>query len=214
VRARRPARAGRGPVVVTAIAPARELELWAWRHPRALGAAGRCIGRTDLAVDRRKARRLAGRIRAAARRHGLPREIWTSPLQRAADVGKVLRAWGWTHRIDARLVELDFGRWDGRPWREIDPVEVAAWEADFVHHAPGGGESLAALRERVAGFVDERSADSSQRGAAVLVVSHAGWMSAAAPGRACVDAAHWPAPTPTMGLRRMHLVTHAAAASL
>jgi alpha-ribazole phosphatase len=175
--------------------------LWVWRHPRAIGAAGRCIGRTDLGVDRRKAKRLAARIRQAARRHGLPREIWTSPLRRAAAVGRVLRGWGWAHHVDTRLAELDFGRWDGRAWHEIAPADVARWEADFVHHAPGGGESQAALRSRIEDFLAEISA----RGSAprpVLVVSHAGWIGALLAGAACHDAARWPAPVACMHLRR------------
>jgi alpha-ribazole phosphatase len=184
------------------------LEVWAWRHPRAIGSAGRCVGRTELAVDRRKAKRLAGRIRAAARRHGLPREIWTSPLTRAADVGRILRSWGWTHRIDARLVELDFGAWDGRPGSLIPYSEVAAWEADFVHHAPGGGESQADLRTRVTDFIDglrPRTDAASPSRTRALVVSHAGWITALCAGDDCTDAGRWPKPVPTMGLRRVRL---------
>ena len=177
------------------------VDLWAWRHPRAIGAAGRCIGRTDLAVDRRKAKRLAARIRQAARRHGLPREIWTSPLRRAFEVGRVLRGWGWTHRVDERLLELDFGRWDGRPWCEIAHAEVALWEADFVHHAPGGGESQAELRLRIEQFLVARSENDTGVSPA-LVVTHAGWIGALLSGGELDDAAHWPAPTPHMGLRR------------
>jgi len=177
-------------------------ELWAWRHPRAIGAAGRCIGRTDLAVDRRKAKRLAARIRQAARRHGLPREIWTSPLRRAAEVGRVLRRWGWTHHVDERLLELDFGSWDGSPWHQIDRADVACWEADFVHHAPGGGESQMALRVRVAQFVAARLAN-DVGASPVLVVTHAGWIGALLAGGEVDDAAQWPAPVPCMGLRRV-----------
>ena len=177
------------------------VDLWVWRHPRAIGAAGRCIGRSDLAVDPRKAKRLAARIRQAARRHGLPREIWTSPLQRAAAVGRVLRGWGWRHHVDARLHELDFGDWDGLSWRDIDRGEVARWEADFVHHAPGGGESQAALRSRIEAFL----AETAPRGAGprpVLAVSHAGWISAWLAGGECRDAADWPAPVRHMCLCR------------
>ena len=134
------------------------LEFWLWRHPRPIGAAGRCIGRTDLALDHRRAKRLAHQIRRAARRHQLPRQIWTSALQRCALVGRQLARWGWMHRIDDRLQELDFGHWDGQPWSAIAPAEVAAWEADFAHHAPGGAESLAALRRRCLGFCTDQAA--------------------------------------------------------
>ena len=143
--------------------------IWAWRHPRPVRADDRCIGRTDAPVDPRRARRLARRIQRAARKHDLPHEIWTSPLHRCADVGRWLRRWGWVHRIDAALIEMDFGAWDGKLWSTIPRHEVEAWNQDFAGYAPGGGESLTAMLERAAGW----------RGAGVkLVVAHAGWMRA------------------------------------
>jgi alpha-ribazole phosphatase len=145
--------------------------LHAWRHPRAPGAEGRCIGgRTELRVDPRRAKRLAHRIRAFARQHGLPRLVVTSPLQRSRAVGRWLARWGWHHRIDAALGELDFGRWDGQPWTAVPRAEFDAWCADFERQAPGGGETVAALLQRVRGF---------DPGAARIVVTHGGWLSAA-----------------------------------
>src|SRR5690606_32654809 len=79
-----------------------------WRHPRAMQVAGRCIGHVDVVVMPRKARRLAHRIRQFARVNRLPACIWTSDLQRSLCVGRVLAGWGWTHRVDADLREVDF----------------------------------------------------------------------------------------------------------
>ena len=93
--------------------------VWAWRHPRTRAAEGRCIGRSDVPVDRRKAKRLARRVDRAARAAGLPRVVVTSTLRRSAAVGRWLRRWGWIHRQDPALVELDFGRWEGRRWSDI-----------------------------------------------------------------------------------------------
>lgn len=174
-------------------------ETWCWRHPRAAGAAGRCIGRTDLPVDPRKAKRLAHRIRDCARRHGLPRCVATSPLRRARDVGRWLRRWGFALRVDTRLAEMDFGAWDGRRWSEIPFDEVAAWEADFLHHRPGGGESLAALLVRVQAWLDEGGR------APRLVVTHGGWLNACRhlqqPSGTAPQAARWPAAPPHGALR-------------
>ena len=144
-----------------------------WRHPRPLAAPGLCIGRSDVPVDARKAKRLAHRIRQHARRHAGPRLVWTSPLARAADVGRWLRRWGWRHRLDARLNELDFGRWDGRPWSLVAQTEVDLWCEAFASSAAGGGESVEALMSRCAAFLAE------QGGASVYVVGHAGWINAA-----------------------------------
>ena len=175
------------------------LHAWvvAWRHPRPQGAEGRCIGRTDLPVDRRKARRLAHRIRAAARRQGWPRVVYTSSLQRCAAVGRVLRGWGWRHVVDDALIEADFGAWDGQPWSAIPWVEVDAWCADFTDHAPGGGEPLRAVLARVARWPDPAACCPGNVAAVPrLVVAHAGWMLARqwqlAQPRPPEQAAQWP----------------------
>jgi alpha-ribazole phosphatase len=162
-------------------------------------AESRCIGRTDLSVDRRKAKRLAGRIRATVRRHGLPRTVWASPLHRCAAVGEVLGRWGFAVRTDQRLAEIDFGRWDGLAWSAIGEAEVSAWANDLLHHRPGGGESLADVARRAHAFADEALRDPAGMR---LVVGHGGWINAlqqvsaaaASAPAASLPAAHWPAP--------------------
>ena len=170
------------------------MTLWVWRHPRAQGAAGRCLGRTDVPVDPRRAKRLAHRIRATARRHGLPKVVMSSPLHRSCAVGRWLRRWGWQHRVDPALAEMDFGAWDGRAWTDIAQAEVAAWCQDFLHHAPGRGESLHRFFTRVQAWPTPQGD--------ACVVGHAGWMQArrwlgtGAPWPSRAD--QWPAP-PTHG---------------
>lgn len=171
------------------------VQLHAWRHPPALGAEGRCIGRIDLPVDRRRAKRQAHQMRALARRLGLPRAVVTSPLRRCKEVGRWLARWGWHHRVDLALVEVDFGTWDGQPWASVPREAVDAWCADFADHPPGGGEPVAALLQRVAAF---------DPGDARLVVTHGGWLSAARwwqqAGAAAPRADRWP-PPPRPGQR-------------
>lgn len=157
-----------------------------WRHPKPQGAAGRCIGgRTDLPVDPRKAKRLAHRIRAHARRHGLPREVVTSPLVRAAAVGRCLKRWGFRWQIDAALAEMDFGGWDGRPWSEIPPCEFDRWTDDFCAFGFNGGESLDMLRARATRWQPR----------CALAVGHGGWITARCwPAGAVPTPANWPRP--------------------
>lgn len=162
--------------------------LWVWRHPRPSGAAGRCVGAgTDLPVHWRRSKRLARRVQKFAQRHHLPKIVYSSPLQRCADVGAWLKAWGWRHCLEPALLELDFGSWEGRTWAEIGQHEVDSWIADFVSQAPGGGESLATLLER---------AGSWQPQAGCLVVSHGGWILArrwrAEQGQVLPTAESWP----------------------
>ena len=160
-----------------------------WRHPKPRGAAGRCIGaRTDLPVDSRKAKRLAHRIRAHARRHGLPREVVTSPLARAAEVGRWLHRWGFRWQVDAALAELDFGAWDGQPWSAIARDAFDRWMDDFCGFDFDGGEPLAALLARAAAWQPP----------CALAVGHGGWITAwrwarRSPGVQPTPAT-WPAP--------------------
>lgn len=163
--------------------------LYAWRHPPARAAQGRCIGHTDLPVDPRKAKRLAHRLRAQARRLGLPRVVCTSPLARGREVGRWLARWGWQHRVDAALSELHFGAWEGRTWAAVPAAEVEAWCQHFLTQGPGGhGEPVPALLARVQGF---------EPGLCRLLVTHGGWLSAALwlqhQGAAPPEAARWPA---------------------
>ena len=167
--------------------------LLVWRHPRPEGAAGLCVGSgTDLPVPPRRAKRLARRIQQTARRERLPHRIHCSPLRRCADVAGWLRRWGWQVRIDAALLELDFGSWDGRPWAAIGKAELDAWVASFAEHRPGSGESLRQMLARAAAWVP--SADDE---GAVMVVGHGGWMLARRwlqqQGQVLPDAASWPA---------------------
>lgn len=164
------------------------MALTIWRHPRPEGVAGLCIGAgSDPPVHWRRAKRLARRIQAHARRHRLAHEVVTSPRSRCADVGVWLARWGWRHRTDATLLELDFGAWDGRRWDDIGAAALAAWTDDFLQHRPGGGESLAALLARAVQPLDT-----------ALAVGHGGWMLARRwqlewPGEA-PKAVNWPAP--------------------
>lgn len=165
--------------------------LTVWRHPRPAAVVGRCIGRTEVPVDRRKAKRLAHRIRARARREGWPRVVVTSPLSRCADVGRWLACWGWQHRVDACLAELHFGDWDGKLWQDIAAADIEAWTLDFADHAPGGGESVRQLMARCRAFM------AACGDGPMCVVGHAGWVNTARwvvagrtePG----TAAEWPA---------------------
>lgn len=140
-----------------------------WRHPAPVGAQGRCVGGlTDLPVDPRKAKRLAHRIRVHARRHGLARCVVTSPLRRATDVGRWLRRWGFAWHIDPALAEMNFGRWDGKPWTTITHQEFDRWMNDFTGFDFDGGEPLADLLARAAAWQPP----------CALAVGHGGWITA------------------------------------
>jgi alpha-ribazole phosphatase len=80
--------------------------------------------------------------------------IHTSPLARCRIVADALaEAWGQAPPApDERLLEMDFGAWEGRPWDEISRADLDRWAGDLAGFAPPGGETGAALVARVTGF--------------------------------------------------------------
>jgi len=77
--------------------------------------------------------------------------------------------------IDARLIELGFGAWEGRTPDEltaVDPETLNRFRRDPVVHAPQGAEPLTAFRDRIISAWD--SLLERHGGKHVLVVAHAG----------------------------------------
>lgn len=122
------------------------------RHPRALLGARICHGRTDAPLAE-PADLAAEKLLAALDRPGYTERIdriVSSPLIRALDVARAVAArTGAPLHADDRLIDQDFGAWEGQPWSALPRTETIAWEADPVHVAPGGGESIAALVRRL-----------------------------------------------------------------
>lgn len=98
------------------------------------------------ARGRAEAAKLAGRLPKA-------RFILTSPARRAVDT---VAATGLAAREHPALRDCDYGRWAGASLDDIaaaEPEAVALWLSD-PHAAPHGGESIGALIERVAMWMD------------------------------------------------------------
>jgi probable phosphoglycerate mutase len=100
--------------------------------------------------------------------------FWASPLRRTRNTMEIARAEmglaPQTYRVDARLVELSFGDWEGLTWEMIrarDPAGVQTRAHDKWDFTPPGGESYATLVERLRPWLAERDGD-------VLVVAHGG----------------------------------------
>ncbi|WP_322618818.1 histidine phosphatase family protein [Deinococcus terrestris] len=109
---------------------------------------GRWQGWTDTPLGElgeRQAARLAGRLLGTD-----PGQVHSSDLQRAVDTA-LLALPGEPLTLDVRLRELHFGRYEGATSEQVlhDP-EYAAWQRDpWRLPAPGGGESLEAVGERM-----------------------------------------------------------------
>lgn len=138
------------------------------RHGRtAWNRAQRLQGRSDQPLDEE------GRAELADRRAPPPWDrarLVASPLVRARDTAALI-APGRPIETDERLIELDFGDWEGRRGADLlrEPGSgyrhIEDWGWSF---APPGGEALTALRDRVSGFL----ADAAGRAEPVLAVCH------------------------------------------
>lgn len=74
------------------------------------------------------------------------------------------------YRLDARLIELSFGEWEGLTWREVrkqNAALAAERERDKWGFTPPGGESYATLLTRVAPAFEEITAPT-------VIVAHGG----------------------------------------
>lgn len=102
--------------------------------------------------------------------------VLSSPLSRCAAFAQELSArHGLPLELEPRFMELGFGEWEGRTAAELlsrDPLLLTRFWQDPANHAPPGGETLAAFRDRVKGAFDE--ALSRHEGRHVLLVCHAG----------------------------------------
>jgi alpha-ribazole phosphatase len=147
---------------------------------------GLCYGRTDLPLDEPMEPSAAG-IADKLTAHP-PHRLFASPLQRSAQTARALAEAAAlpAPELDARLMEMDFGVWEGRQWDDIPRAEVDRWARDLLHGSPHGGESAADLLARVtewAASVTVATIEPEADAPCIWAVTHAGCMRALA--------AHW-----------------------
>ncbi len=136
-------------------------------HPPVADGDGRCYGRLDLPLADPGA--IAPIVAALAPMRGAA--IHTSPLARCRLVAEALAAgWGQLATLDDRLMEMDFGAWEGLAWDEVPRAALDLWAEDVMGFAPPGGETGAALVRRVTDFWQALGA----RGGTHVVVAHGG----------------------------------------
>jgi broad specificity phosphatase PhoE len=134
---------------------------------------GLVLGRADPELTEEGQRQAAQLAEALA---GEPvTAILTSPLLRARQTAEaVAAACGVAVTVDERLVEIDWGAWEGRPAGSLAVSDVDRWRADDGT-APEG-ESLTSLTGRVESFcLDTLDGEGN-----IVAVSHVSPIKAAA----------------------------------
>jgi probable phosphoglycerate mutase len=121
----------------------------------------------------------AGHLQAEAAARALGAEqvvaVYASPLDRTRTTAEMIaKPHQLPVQIDHALVEMGFGRWEGRHREDIAVEEADAWRAwrEAPHTlAAHGGEALTGVAARVADFTERMRV--SHDGQAVVVVTHA-----------------------------------------
>ena len=163
---------------------------WWWiRHAPVVNHQGQIYGCRDVPCDVSDARAFAALAAAMP-----PGAVWvTSHLSRARDTAAAIVQAGHTAPtpiIERDLAEQNFGRWAGKTWDQIAGEDAATHDrfwTDPVGHPPPGGESFAAVIERVRATVDRLSA--AHAGRDIVAVAHGGVIRAAVAIALALDAA-------------------------
>ncbi|HWV03662.1 MULTISPECIES: alpha-ribazole phosphatase [unclassified Ralstonia] len=162
------------------------------RHARPAMTAGLCYGRTDLELASPMDPEPSAIVEKLSAHP--PHRLLASPLQRSRLTAEALAeaAQLSTIEIDAQLMELDFGAWEGSQWDDIPRAEIDQWARDLVHGNPHGGESAADLLARMTTWAEATSATPAS---CVWAVTHAGCMRALASHwlqRPLAETLQWP----------------------
>lgn len=134
----------------------------------------RYCGRTDVELTD-KGERQAWRMRELLKDYEFA-AIFSSPLKRAKMTADIACGVPALVSTDERLIEVDFGQWEGKRADEFqleDPESWENWMKDPLNHAAGRtGETGKDVLTRLSSFYDEIT--ERFKGKTILVVGHNG----------------------------------------
>ena len=146
---------------------------------------GRVAGRSDIPLS--AVGEAAVKSLARSFKPGCSYTHWfCSPLQRTQQTSALIRTELSTIcseplpeiQTDSRLVELDFGDWEGMTWDQIHRKyrsEMQYWGENWVNHSPPNGERFDEQAQRCELWLSEwREQTASERGSSTMVVAHGG----------------------------------------
>jgi alpha-ribazole phosphatase len=147
------------------------MDIYLIRHTKTVAVPGLCYGQTDIGLA---ASFLEEAAQIRAKLPALPPDcpVFCSPLSRCAQLAGLLS----TQVLpDRRLLEINFGAWENKPFDSIDEAALRHWTDNFVHIAPPEGESFTDLCQRAGEFWQDLVQHDAPQ---VLVVTHAGMIRA------------------------------------
>ena len=119
------------------------------RHPPLPQMQGRCYGRLDVALPPEVYASAAATLRADLADHDLwSLPIISSPAQRCFGLAQAC-AGARMVATEPRLLEMDFGDWEGLAWSQVPREALDLWAVDVIGYRPPGGECFLDLVARV-----------------------------------------------------------------
>ena len=138
------------------------MDLYVIRHTKPLVSSNICYGRLDVDLEDNFLEQGIKILESLP----LPFDrVFTSPLSRCIRLADILKL---PYIIDPRVLELDFGEWEGLSWMEIGKNKIDTWAADPYNFTFPKGENFASLCSRVGAFLNDLRDDKT------LLISHAG----------------------------------------
>jgi alpha-ribazole phosphatase len=121
------------------------------RHTSVDVKPGICYGASDMPL-RDSFCEEAARVKTRLSEYKID-QAFTSPLSRCKRLAEYC---GFPHAVaDSRLIERNFGAWEGLEYARIDDPQLQIWYADFVHTKATEGESFMDVVARAEEFLEE-----------------------------------------------------------
>lgn len=95
-------------------------------------------------------------------------KVYSSPLSRCRLLAEKISK---DVIIDDRLIELNFGSWELKPWNEIAGPMADQWMNDFVNVRCPEGESYLDMSIRIQAFLKDLAQTKKKE---IVIISHAG----------------------------------------
>lgn len=142
------------------------MELYVIRHTTPDVDSGICYGQLDLNVTDS----FIGEAEKVKLQ--LPESIdsvYSSPLKRC----KQLAEYVYPGRavFEPRILEYDFGNWEGLMWEDIPKDELSIWMGNYLELAPPNGETMTLMIDRIRGFLQDIAKKNSKK---IAVFTHSG----------------------------------------
>ena len=148
------------------------MKVYIIRHTAPDVPQGTCYGQTDVPLKE------TFETEARAVKAAIPDikfdAVYSSPLTRCRRLADFC---GYPiPRLDNRIKELNFGRWEMQKYDDIDDPYIKEWFDNFVDAPIPGGESFREMYRRISGFLDELKQKNLEN---VLIFAHGGVLACA-----------------------------------